>query len=47
MSPVCSAAEAVKVGDDVDGISGATMTSTSVSHAVKRALAVHKEFVTQ
>jgi Na+-translocating ferredoxin:NAD+ oxidoreductase RnfG subunit len=36
----------VTIGDDVDGISGATWTSTSVATAVKRALAVYKEFIT-
>lgn len=36
----------VKIGEDVDGISGATWTSTSVATAVKRALAVFKEFIT-
>lgn len=41
------ATDKVKVGEDVDGISGATMTSTGVATAVKKALAVHKEFVTK
>lgn len=36
----------VKIGEDVDGISGATWTSTSVASAVKRALTVFKEFIT-
>ena len=42
-----TAAQSIKIGDDVDGISGATWTSTSISTTVKRALAIHKEFVTQ
>ncbi len=37
----------VKIGEDIDGISGATWTSTSIATAVKRALAVHKEFITE
>jgi hypothetical protein len=44
--PVVQVTQPVKIGDDVDGISGATWTSTSVATAVKRALAVYKEFIT-
>lgn len=37
--------DAVEIGDDIDGISGATWTSTSVAMAVKRGLAVYSEFI--
>jgi len=40
-----TADQAVKVGDDIDGISGATWTSESVATAVKRGLAVFTEFI--
>lgn len=40
-----TADQPVEIGEDIDGISGATWTSTSVATAVKRALAVHTEFI--
>ena len=33
------------VGDDVDGVSGATWTTNSVTHAVERAVVVYAEFL--
>jgi FMN-binding protein len=35
----------ITLGDDIDGVSGATWTSTSVSHAVKRAVVLYDAFV--
>lgn len=35
----------VEIGEDIDGISGATWTSTSIAIAVKRGLAVFSEFI--
>ena len=35
----------VEIGEDIDGISGATWTSTSIAIAVKRGLAVFTEFI--
>jgi Na+-translocating ferredoxin:NAD+ oxidoreductase RnfG subunit len=40
-----SAADPIALGSDVDGVSGATWTSTSVSHAVKKAAVIHDTFV--
>ena len=42
-----NASQDVEVGEDIDGISGATMTSSSIATAVKRALAVHTEFIAE
>lgn len=39
------AGDAFVVGDDVDGISGATWTSNSITHAVERAVMVYAEFL--
>jgi len=40
-----TADQPVEIGEDIDGISGATWTSTSVATAVKRGLAVFTEFI--
>lgn len=40
-----TADQQVEVGEDIDGISGATWTSESVASAVKRGLAVFTEFI--
>ena len=37
----------IKIGKDVDGISGATKTSISIAIAVKRALTVYTEFISE
>ncbi|NNE68994.1 MAG: FMN-binding protein, partial [Rhodothermales bacterium] len=40
-----SANDPLTLGDDVDGVSGATWTSTSVSHAIKKAAVIYDTFV--
>lgn len=40
-----TADQPMEIGEDIDGISGATWTSTSVATAVKRGLAVFTEFI--
>jgi len=37
----------IEIGDDVDGISGATRTSSSIAAAVKRGLTVFTEFISE